>query len=90
MCATRSVARACPRRPEGPGTYQVHRMGEKWPKAWTKTDDVAGSMAAWGLDVKWPYVDEAVQRWVMGRGKKPRLKVLKHHRSYRRKKHASP
>jgi len=45
------------------GEFQVRRQGGAWPKEWQKTDDVAGAMAMYGLDIKWKYVPKLVQDW---------------------------
>lgn len=45
------------------GEFQVRRQGSGWPKEWQKTDDVAGAMAMYGLDIKWKYVPKLVQAW---------------------------
>jgi hypothetical protein len=53
------------------GRYQVRRPGEEWPAKWTESKDLAGSMGAWGFDVKWEYMTDDVRAYLEGRGPKP-------------------
>lgn len=48
---------------EGRGEFQIRREGEGWSKEWQTTDDLAGAMGMYGLDVKWKYVPKSVQEW---------------------------
>ena len=62
---------------EGRGEFQIRREGESWPKEWQTTDDLAGAMAMYGLDVKWKYVPKLVQEWATYRTKAmPTLEAL--------------
>ncbi len=60
-----------------PAEYQIRREFERWPKTWTKTNDLAGPMGSYGFDVKWKYVPKPVQEYVLGqRDKLPTEKEL--------------
>jgi hypothetical protein len=60
-----------PRDSEGPGVYQIRLAHEPWPKTWTKSKDLAGSMGLYGLDVKWRYKPMIVRKWILGLRKMP-------------------
>lgn len=48
------------------GTLRVRRTGDAdWSEA-ISTSDLAGSVGALGVDVKWPYVHPTVQAWLAG------------------------
>lgn len=50
-----------------PARYQIRLDGQPWPKEWTKTKDLAGTMGWYGFDVKWKYAPKLVQEWVLGK-----------------------
>jgi len=50
-----------------PAKYQIRLSCQPWPRNWTPTDDLAGSMGDYGLDVKWEHVPRLVQDWVLGK-----------------------
>jgi len=56
---------------EGPGRFQIRLSNEKWPKEWTRVDDVATAMSRYGLDSRWDCVPKQVQDWVRGKRRKP-------------------
>lgn len=56
---------------ESAGSYQIKLEWKLWPKEWTRTRDLAGSMGLYGLDVKWRFMPRIVKNWVLGRRKMP-------------------
>jgi len=54
-----------------PAKYQIRLSCLPWPKKWTKTKDLAGSMCHYGLDVRWDAVPKPVRDWVLGKRAKP-------------------
>ena len=60
-----------------PAEYQITTKNHKWPKHWRKTKDLAGTMGAFGFDVKWKYVPSKVKRWINGKGMLPTEKELR-------------
>lgn len=50
-----------------PAEYQIIRENEPWPEAWNQTKDLAGSIADYGLDVKWEYVPGRIKDWLLQR-----------------------
>lgn len=57
--------------------YQIRLPYELWPKTWTATKDLAGSMSLYGLGVKWECVPKAVQNWILRKRKMPRERELR-------------
>ncbi len=57
--------------------YQIRLPYELWPKMWTATQDLAGSMSLYGLGVKWECVPKAVQNWILRKRKIPRERELR-------------
>jgi len=54
-----------------PAKYQIRLSCLPWSKKWTKTEDLAGSMCHYGLDVRWDSVPKPVRDWVLGKRAKP-------------------
>lgn len=66
------VESTCERAEFTEGMFRMRRGGGEW-SPWLLTNDLSGTMTAYGTDVKFKYVKHEVKSWLQGEGDFPML-----------------